>query len=225
MPRKLILFLVEGITEEISFGMIFSELFHEMEIEFQIVHGDITSSDDVNARNIIKKISSEIDKFLAREHYNKSDILKVVHLVDTDGVYISDENIIKSDRGRIYYSDQEILTTSPDYIRDRNNKKCRIINRLIKTSEINKLPYKIYYLSCNLEHVLHDNANVEREDKKVKAEEFENEFFGSEYEFIDFIRSDDLAAPGDYQDTWRFIKQEINSLKRFCNLHLIFKDF
>lgn len=225
MPRKLILFLVEGITEEISFGMIFSELFHERKIEFQIVHGDITSSDDVNSRNIIKKISSEIDKFLVKEHYNKSDILKVIHLVDTDGVYIPNENIIKSDKNNIYYSAREILTASPDYIRERNNKKSRIINRLSKISKINQLNYKIYYLSCNLEHVLHNNANVEWEDKKVKAEEFENKFFGYEHEFIDFIRADDFAVPGSYQDTWRFIKQDNHSINRYCNLHLVFEDY
>jgi len=98
MPRKLLLFLVEGITEEISFGMIFSEIFNDQEIEFQIVHGDITTDDDVTSANIIKKISSKIDKFLAREHYNKSDILKIIHLVDTDGAYIPDENIKKSER-------------------------------------------------------------------------------------------------------------------------------
>ncbi|MFW5795043.1 MAG: hypothetical protein ACOCV1_06125 [Bacillota bacterium] len=225
MPRKLILFLVEGITEEISFGMIFSEIFNDKEIEFQIVHGDITTDDDVNSANIIKKISSEIDKFLAREHYNKNDILKIIHLVDTDGAYIPDKNIKKSERKNIYYSDQEILTNSPDYIKERNNKKSRILNRLAKTSEINKLSYKIYYLSCNLEHVLHDNANVKREAKKIKAEEFENKFFECEHNFIDYIKSSDFAVSGSYDDTWSFIKKESNSLKRFCNLHFIFKNY
>ena len=52
LTRKLIIFLVEGVTEEISFGMIFSEILKDKEIEFAIIHGDITTKKEVNYQNI-----------------------------------------------------------------------------------------------------------------------------------------------------------------------------
>lgn len=62
MTRKLILFLVEGITEEISFGLIFSEIFEDKEIEFQIARGDITMRNGVNYRNLkVEKAEFQIN--------------------------------------------------------------------------------------------------------------------------------------------------------------------
>jgi len=46
-----------------------------------------------------------------------------------------------------------------------------VLNRLIFCQDINNIDYRVYYFSCNLEHVLHDNPNVKDENKSKKAEE------------------------------------------------------
>ena len=225
LTRKLIIFLVEGVTEEISFGMIFSEILKDKEIEFAIIHGDITTKKEVNYQNIKGKVKQQIKSFLSKEHYKKSDILKIVHITDTDGVYIADKLVNKYNGNNILYHEKKILSCSPDITVKRNKKKSRILNILKSTNKIYGINYNIYYLSCNLEHVLHNEANVDREYKKIKAEEFEEKYFDREHEFLDFIRSEQIAVQGNFQETWKYIKKDLNSLKRNSNLHLIFNDY
>ena len=49
-------------------------------------------------------------------------------------------------------------------------------------------------------------------------------YAGAEKEFIDFISDSEFAVDGRYRETWDFIKEDLNSLNRHCNLHLFFKD-
>ena len=223
MTRKLILFLVEGITEEISFGLIFSEIFADKEIEFQIVHGDITTRNRVNSGNIIRKINEEIKTFMDNEHYKKSDILEIIHLLDTDGAYISEELIEKHEKDKNYYYSDKLCTSHPENTKNRNNKKSRIMDRLSSHPKINGISYNAYYLSCNLENVLHNDANIDDSLKVEKAEEFIDSYFGRELEFLDFIRNGVFTVAGEYEETWEFIKQGNNSLNRYSNLHLVFE--
>lgn len=224
MTRKLILFLVEGITEEISFGLIFSEIFEDKQIEFQIARGDITTRNGVNSRNVIEVINEEVLSFLDKEHYNKGDILEIIHLLDTDGAYISEDLIEKHDKDKIYYYVDKLCTRHPENTKKRNDKKSSIMDRLSRHSKINGIPYNAYYLSCNLEHVLHNDANVDDNQKVDKAEEFSDSYFERELEFLDFIRTESFAVEGEYEETWEFIKQGNNSLNRYSNLHLVFED-
>lgn len=224
MTRKLILFLVEGITEEISFGLIFSEIFEDKQIEFQIARGDITTRNGVNSRNVIEVINEEVLSFLDKEHYNKGDILEIIHLLDTDGAYISEDLIEKHDKDKIHYYGDKLCTTHPENTKKRNDKKSSIMDRLSRHSKINGIPYNAYYLACNLEHVLHNDANVDDNLKVDKAEEFSDSYFERELEFLDFIRTESFAVEGEYEETWEFIKQGNNSLNRYSNLHLVFED-
>ena len=34
------------------------------------------------------------------------------------------------------------------------------------------------------------------------------------------MRSKDFVVEGDYKDTWLFIKEDLNSLNRYCNFNL-----
>lgn len=225
MTRKLILFLVEGETDKTSFGLVFSEIFEDEQIEFQIVHGDITTRNRVNSGNVIRKINEEIKSFMDREHYKKSDIIEIIHLMDTDGAYISEELIEKHDRGKNYYYSDKLCTSHPENTKKRNDKKSRIMDRLSSHSKINGIPYNAYYLSCNLEHVLHNDANIDDNLKVEKAEEFSERYYEKKFEFLDFIRTNSFAVEGSYKESWEFIKQGSNSLNRYSNLHLVFEDF
>ncbi len=223
MTKKLILFLVEGITDKISFGIIFSEIFSDKNIEFQIIHGDITSDYSISHQNIKEKIKKQIDKFLEKEHFKKSDIKKIFHIVDTDGAFISDDKIEKHSKKITIYKENKIMTNNVRQIKNRNEKKCRILRKLYKSNQIYGIPYKIYFLSCNLEHVLHNSANIKNYDKKTSlAEKFEDEYSENITDFLKFINSKSIAVDKNYIKSWKYIAKNNNSLKRNCNIHLIF---
>ncbi|KXS46293.1 MAG: hypothetical protein AWL62_2916, partial [Halanaerobium sp. T82-1] len=85
--------------------------------------------------------------------------------------------------------------------------------------KINGIPYNAYYLSCNLEHVLHNDANIDDNLKVEKAEEFSDSYFEKKFEFLDFIRTNSFAVEGEYEETWEFIKQGKTDIA-ICTLFL-----
>ena len=149
--------------------------------------------------------------------------MQIVHLVDTDGAYVKDENIIEEDTENAVYTTEVIKTRYLEEMKKRNKRKTSILNKLSTTSNIEGVPYCVYYFSANLEHVLHNKQNVARKAKRDLAEEFADAYYDQPEEFINFINDQTFAVQGTYQDTWDFLNDGVNSLNRYCNFHLFFK--
>lgn len=93
--KKVVLFIVEGITDKDSLELLLTELVEkDNQVIFQVVGGDITSDRDVSKTNIKNKIT-DIIKDGGKRKFKPSDYRDVIHLVDMDGVFISEENIYK----------------------------------------------------------------------------------------------------------------------------------
>ena len=225
MPtKKVILFIVEGTTEETSLSRILKKLNEDKMIYFHIVNTDITSEISSDTTNIINKINDEIKKSISKKYFKKSDIIQIIHIVDLDGTYIEPKNIIYDSSKKIEYSLENIKTKNVQGIIKRNNQKSGILNRLILTNMINKIPYRIFFFSSNLEHVLHNVQNATREEKNLLSQNFEDRFYDSPEEFIKFINNEEFAIFKEYIDSWEFVKKGNNSLKRYTNFNLYFKD-
>ena len=79
MIKKIVLVLVEGPTDEDALALVFSRILKEHEIEFDVLHTDITAKEEMTAKYITREIEKEIDIYLKRNPFiNKRDILKVV---------------------------------------------------------------------------------------------------------------------------------------------------
>lgn len=220
--KKVILFIVEGITDETSLGAIINEILDKQKVIFYISEGDITSHKFTNSQNALKKVNQHVKNFLEKYSYNKSDLLQIVHLIDTDGAYISEDKICVDDVDGFIYSTESITAKSKELVIDRNNRKKKVVDRLASCSKISSIPYEMYYFSCNLEHVLHNVINLNDEMKYEYAENFSDRFYKRESEFITFINNEEFAVKGTFKETWEFIKQDNNSLNRYTNFHLFF---
>lgn len=190
---------------------------------FHIINGDITSHRHTTTTNVNKKVSDQVKKFIGTT-YKKSDIYKVIHLVDTDGAYVDQTYIRQGDVDSFIYSSEYIEAKNIDQVISRNEKKSKILNKLSNYSTIYGVKYSMYYFSRNLEHVLHGQSNVEDALKSELAEKFSETYFKKEQEFVKYISNGEIAVTGEYSDTWKFIKEQNNSLKRFTNFHLFFKE-
>ncbi len=228
MKKKVILFLVEGISEDEALSALISNIIKNERVAFQIMHGDITSNINTNQQNIKKLINEKIKEYMSESKVNKNDILSVIHLIDIDGAYIKDEELMIENsgiqKGFKYYPNQ-IHACNKEKIINRNSKKSAIMNLLSTTNEISNIKYKTYYFCCNLDHVLYDEANLEENLKVPYAEDFQDKFFDDEIGFIDFMSNSDFAVNGEYNETWNFLKQDLNSLGRYSNFHLFFDHF
>jgi predicted RNA-binding protein associated with RNAse of E/G family len=222
--KKVILFIVEGITDKTALGAVLDAILSNEKIHFAITEGDITTKDDVNASNVIRRIN-EIVKFTQeRYHFKASDLLEVVHLIDTDGAFISDDAVIDNpDATHIQCTLQDIQTNDVGKIIERNQKKLSLVKLLRSKTEINKKSYKMFYFSRNQEHVLHNEAReLPPSEKNALADQFDDLYGDTPEAFLEFIKSTDFAVPGDYAETWNFIEDGTHSLERWSNFHLYF---
>ncbi|WFD10871.1 hypothetical protein [Tepidibacter hydrothermalis] len=221
--KKVILFIVEGITDKTSLGGIIDKIVKDENVRFHITEGDITSDRFTTAKNAITKVNDHVKRFLKSNFFKKSDLLQIVHIIDTDGAYVGEEFIEIEDIEEFRYSTESIKANSVEAVLRRNEKKSQVENRLATCPKIAGIPYSMYYFSCNLEHVLHDEINMDDSMKMQVAEEFADSFYGKEEEFIEFIKNNEFVVAGDFRETWDFIKRDNNSLKRYCNFHLFFE--
>lgn len=223
--KKVILFLVEGASDLTSLEFIDNINTNET-IKFQITSGDVTSKLNITPQNCREEINKILLSFLERSKLRKTDIIKIIHILDIDGVYIPEINIIEDKNiKKFLYTINGILAPSKENVQKRNESKKQIVEKLLVTSKINSIPYEMYYMSCNLEHVLHDKLeDISEDEKKELANKFADRFYEKEIEFIDFINNKDFKVLGDYKATWDFIKKDLNSVNRYSNFWLFFEN-
>ena len=145
--KKIVLFFVEGITEKTCLGLVLSRILTRHNVQFQITHGDITTKNEATPATINKLLGNTIRKFLSPV-FKASDIKKVVHLVDMDGAYISEEAIKESDNieATIHYNNDFIYAKNVVSILARNEKKQQILNKLCTMRKtFRNIPYSVYF--------------------------------------------------------------------------------
>lgn len=240
--KKVVLVVVEGQSDKAAFGTIFEEYFENDQVQFHVVKGDITTQDYIETDQIVKKINDILVMLKSRYGYSfdmdstdsedagTSDYLRIIHITDTDGVFVpetlvQESEACKEDKKVLYFADH-IESYSRQNTVERNRRKSQVLIKLSKVNKIHGIPYKIYYNSCNLEHVLFDIlAQLTGEEKMELADAFAEKYEGNVDEFIRFISNPDIAVSGNFQQTWKYIYRSntANSLQRHTNMHLIFE--
>ena len=232
MTRKKIIFvIVEGSSDETALGAILQNIFDVNQVHIEVVHGDITTQNGVMPHNILSKIGDMVAEYIKQNRYlKKSDFERIIHIVDMDGAYIPDANIIEDNSvTETAYSLANIITTTnnkPNIIK-RNRQKTANINKICSCHEIGKketIPYKVFYMSCNLDHVLHDKINSTDAEKKLDSRKFAKQYKENIHEFLSFISESDFSVKMPYKESWDFIKQGLHSLERHTNFGICFSQ-
>ena len=223
MARKKIVFvIVEGPSDEEALGVILSRLYSSDEVYVHITHGDITSEfiESPN-ENIFTRVVREIEGYAESNHFQKIHFKEIIHIVDTDGTFIPPLNVTEDPSAeKPFYSLCEIRTKNKAGIEERNRRKSSNIKKLCSKKELWGVPYQIYYMSCNLDHVLYDKLNSSDEDKENDAFQFAKYYKDRIPEFVKFISESDFSVTRDYRESWAFIQQDLNSLCRYTNLSI-----
>ncbi len=224
MARKKIVFvIVEGVSEEDALGAILSHIYDKSTVWVQVLRKDITSEYDVKPSNIVSKLGNIIKDYAKKNNYEKDDFKEIIHLVDMDGAYIPNKNVVedKSAKDPIY-SLTDIKTADKSGIENRNQRKSANINRICTCKDIWTIPYSAYYMSCNLDHVLYNKLNSTDEEKENDAFQFAKRYKDKTEEFISFIGQSDFSVVGDFKESWEFIKLDLHSLERYTNFGICF---
>ena len=136
----------------------------------------------------------------------------IITIVDTDGAFMHNYVENKDLNDFLYYKDH-IEAKSILAIEARNKQKSELMLKLYSTGKIKNIPYRVYYNSRNLEHVLYDIlTNLSDEEKQQLADDFSLKYEEHLQNFIDFISSNSISVSGSYKETWKFIQEGSNSL-------------
>lgn len=224
MARKKIVFvIVEGPSDDQALAVILSKIYDVREVHVEILHYDITTERNVTQMNIVKKIGEKIKEFAVRRHFKASDFDRIIHLVDTDGAFVPDDAILEDPQANGFvYSTEFIQANQCQAVIERNRQKKGNLDRLIRTQSIWNIPYNVFYMSCNLEHVLFDKINCTDEEKEDLSYRFAKRYKDDIPGFLSFISESDFSVGDGYLSSWEFIAKGKNSLQRYTNFGLCF---
>ena len=223
--RKIVLVIVEGPSDADSLELYFSKFFDSNTVHMKIMYGDITSKRGINQSNIKARLGNEIKIYAENNHFKAKDVQQIIHLVDMDGAFVNDSAIIEdTTKDKYIYTSENIIAPNRQEAIERNERKRENLNILSSRTAVmwNSIPYKIYYMSCNLDHVLHDKPNATDEEKKVNSLTFNDKYYNDIDAFVRFIRESTFSQCTDYKDSWDYIKRNNHSLERNSNLGLCF---
>ena len=217
--KKIVLVIVEGPSDDVALGMALSQVYDKDFIYVYIMHGDITARRGVSSKNIVAKLGNEVTAYAKSQHYKASDFKQIIHIVDTDGAYIPDDNIMEKENYLdIRYENDGIYTNNKASVMTRNQQKRDNLYRLRSCGIIWTIPYSLYYMSCNLDHVLYDKKNSTDKDKENDAYVFAKKYKGKVESFKEFICKSPFSVTGDYKGSWDYIEKDLNSVNRYTNL-------
>lgn len=223
--RKIVFVIVEGASDETALGIALNQVFDKESVYVHIMHGDVTTRTGVNSQNIVAKLGDEVKAFASRNHYKASDFKQIIHIVDTDGAYLEDDKILEDEEcTELSYQDDGIHTNDINKVISRNGQKTENLYRLRTCGKIWGVPYRVYYMSCNLDHVLYDKRNSTDEEKEDDAYAFAKKYKNNVDAFMDFMCESDFSVKGDFKDSWEFIEKDVHSIERYTNLSICLSE-
>lgn len=226
--KKVILFIVEGMSDKEALEPILSEMIDDNLVMFEVLRCDATVSNEnpYHTKNMKERIKVIVDNYLENNRgIKKKYIEKLIYITDTDGCFIANEYIHFSETDEHFrYEDDGIYTKNIERAKQRNIKKSNNLNILYSASKIYDLKIETYYFSCNLDHVLYNIRNLSRDEKEKYAINFAEEYEGKEEKIVEFLSHEGIPLAEDYTDSWIKIKESLNSVLRHSNFHIFFKN-
>lgn len=223
--KKIVFIIVEGPTDDEALGIFLNRIFDPYSVYVHIYRGDVTTQGFASREKAAKKIAKIVQDFASGYHFSKNDFREVIQITDMDGAFIPNSAVV-ADAGLkgARYSLTEIRHPFPENIIDRNERKRRTLTWLSETDEVWGIPYRIYYMSSNLDHVLYNKTNCTNEEKDENAYAFARKYRDDTEGFIDYICESDFSVEGDYGTTWAYIKKDFHSLERHTNLCVCIRE-
>lgn len=208
-------------------------------------NGDITSRNGINQDNVLPMllkmfIHPELKKHPAYEY--PASVQEVIHIVDIDGAYLDESRIVNAESGETrelpYYDDQNhiVIVKDRDTFIQRNMQKRENLEKLVNTkrlritmskgeNEAKEKPYRVFFFSSNLDHVLFGKANNESYNKVGDARKFGNDFYGEPLKLASYFIHHPCATPaGNYFDSWSSLSENDCSLQPCTNINILVDD-
>lgn len=171
-------------------------------------------ADTTDLKNNVESLVSEI---LSREHgYLRTDIDEVCFLIDSDGIYIPDSQIVENkELAHTGYKSNSIECPDKSSLIARNKKRRKNITDLLDERK-----YWIFYNSRNIEHAFDSSLSGHLNDnaKKRFALNILNTYDDNCDDFIRKLISMNKSGSNNLFESWRYLGVGNNSLSSTSNI-------
>ena len=153
------------------------------------------------------------------------EIQEIVQVVDLDGAFIPPEHIYRGENPWFEYSNEGIYTKNVDGARGRNKKKQESLNKLVfDVKKIDNIPYSIYFVSCNMDHVLFNHRSLSPNQKSEMANRFWVQCEKHPEIVDETVFKNKVSTEKGYEESWKEIQQGNESLMRHTNINLFLSE-
>lgn len=222
--KRVVFVLVEGPTDKISLTRAFELAYCGKTVIVLPYGGDITTESTTCEANIKERIYEEMWFRLSQDRLDFDDVSEVVHVVDTDGAYVADKRIIADEScdSPFYNVARGVIRTwNKKALEERNRQKRDIIDCLVDCEDLFGIPYRVFYMSCNLDHVLSGDPNMPGDMKMRAAKQFVARYGKEPDGLIGFLARSTFSSTEGYFESWDSLRYEdsgLASIRRSTNL-------
>lgn len=229
LNKKIILLIVEGSTDERILSSVTDKMKTKYnKIEFELIRGDIFGQNgNEGAKSLIAK---PIRKYLETSKLLVSQIAFVGYLVDVDGIYVQEEDIlVDNTKDKDYFeydgAEKKIIFGSESKMKQikknwkkrvnrlnqlqHNDLSVKISNTFEKEKNI-RIPVQVYFNNISLEHVLVNEIIRNESSRKEKiAKDFHTQMSDSKITYEkakDFFKKKVPVLCQDNKTSWDNVK-------------------
>jgi hypothetical protein len=230
--KKVLFVIVEGDSDSLLFFDELEKVYPKDLLVIKAFRGDIFTNPEVQGVGIRDRIR---DFFISKlGELQPKDFLGILHFSDTDGAFVGEDRVLVDldQQEEILYKNDGIYvntTARKSGIHYRNQIKRANTDGAKNISHITykkvRIPYRLFYLSQEVEHVIFDELNVPQEIKvkrmvtflkKVRKTQTVNNLLKSLFPPL----AEDVT--NKYQESWDFIFNADHSLQRCTNAILMY---
>lgn len=224
LNNKVLFIICEGASDDVT---IHNPLVNYLSLDNKMIKvvttkGDIAYNKNITSKNCKSYIKRIVDDFKEKMFLYSSDFISIIHLVDTDGAFMEEENIIEEGLGtKNTFVNDTLYTASKKSMTKRFKQKKEVYEELLKIPSISKIPYYKFFFSRNLEHALYDLPNASLQEKITLSKSFDLKYKMDKIGFSEILKSILFEVPLDYMESWEYIFKDNNSVKRCSNVFLL----
>lgn len=223
--KKVLFIICEGATDDVTLHRPLTNFINDLNkyIKVEITNGDVAYTKNINSDTCVKYIKKIIDDFREKMFLLPTDIIGIIHFIDTDGAFMNTYNIVSAGYGiKNTFIDDTLLTASKSSTTALFTKKKEVYQKLVSTEKIGTINYYKFFFSRNLEHALYDIPSATLDEKITLSKQFEYTYQNDSDGFVSFLKDVLFDVPNDYNKSWEYIFLDNNSVKRCSNAYLMF---
>lgn len=230
--KKYILFIVEGDSDYMFYGEYFNDLVSEnnFNLDIKVTDGDILTK---KVNNPIQLVKNSFNYALQKSKLKKTDFVQIFQICDIDGSYFSEEQFIINSQKEYYDKSYQYSPYGSPNINVPDQKSKESIIATWSTKKHNQdilsttesidmgneviIPYKLFYVSLFLEHLLKNDPLIDPCDKRDCIDDYID--YHKLENFIDLL--DSKKNSDEFDESWEILKTNGGIYNPSSNLNIL----